>query len=58
VNIGGWLVLEPWITPGIFEEVNVGELQVENINLLVQTLNSYKLPSTAINVFGSQINTL
>lgn len=21
VNIGGWLVLEPWITPSIFEEV-------------------------------------
>lgn len=21
VNIGGWLVLEPWITPAIFEEV-------------------------------------
>lgn len=20
VNLGGWLVLEPWITPGIFEE--------------------------------------
>lgn len=27
VNLGGWLLLEPWITPGIFEEVNVGELQ-------------------------------
>ena len=23
VNLGGWLVLEPWITPSIFEEVNV-----------------------------------
>ncbi|TRY71084.1 hypothetical protein TCAL_17391 [Tigriopus californicus] len=23
VNLGGWLVLEPWITPTIFEEVNV-----------------------------------
>lgn len=22
--MGGWLVLEPWITPKIFEEVNVG----------------------------------
>jgi hypothetical protein len=29
VNLGGWLLLEPWITPGIFEEVNVGELQVK-----------------------------
>lgn len=26
VNLGGWLVLEPWITPLIFEEVNVGPL--------------------------------
>ena len=24
VNLGGWLLLEPWITPVIFEEVNVG----------------------------------
>lgn len=23
VNLGGWLVLEPWITPVLFEEVNV-----------------------------------
>ena len=23
VNLGGWLLLEPWITPVIFEEVNV-----------------------------------
>jgi glucan 1,3-beta-glucosidase len=25
VNLGGWLVLEPWITPKFFEEVNVGD---------------------------------
>ena len=25
VNLGGWLLLEPWITPSIFEEVNIGE---------------------------------
>jgi glucan 1,3-beta-glucosidase len=25
VNLGGWLMLEPWITPSIFEEVNVGD---------------------------------
>ena len=24
VNLGGWLVLEPWITPKFFEEVNDG----------------------------------
>ena len=23
VNLGGWLLLEPWITPKIFDEVNV-----------------------------------
>ena len=23
---GGWLLMEPWITPTIFEEVNVGEM--------------------------------
>merc|ERR550539_10766 len=27
VNLGGWLLLEPWITPVFFEEMNVGELQ-------------------------------
>merc|ERR1711892_480557 len=25
VNAGGWLLLEPWITPYLFEEVNYGE---------------------------------
>ena len=25
VNTGGWLLLEPWITPHLFEEVNVGD---------------------------------
>ena len=27
VNLGGWLLLEQWITPAFFEEVNIGELQ-------------------------------
>lgn len=27
VNLGGWLLLEPWISPKLFEEVNVGENQ-------------------------------
>ena len=27
VNLGGWLLLEPWITPVFFEEANVGALQ-------------------------------
>ena len=27
VNLGGWLLLEPWITPTIFEEVNVGDIK-------------------------------
>jgi len=25
VNAGGWLLLEPWITPKLFEEVNIGD---------------------------------
>lgn len=25
VNAGGWLLLEPWITPYLFQEVNYGE---------------------------------
>ena len=25
VNLGGWILLEPWITPVIFEEANVGD---------------------------------
>jgi len=25
VNLGGWLLLEPWITPVFFEEVNIGD---------------------------------
>ena len=28
VNLGGWLLLEPWITPIFFEDVNVGDLEV------------------------------
>merc|ERR1719187_663178 len=27
VNLGGWLMTEPWITPYFYEAVNVGELQ-------------------------------
>ena len=33
VNLGGWLVLEPWITPTIFEEVNnVGSYRGEIVD--------------------------
>ena len=31
VNLGGWLVLEPWITPKFFEEVNDGGDKVNYI---------------------------
>ena len=27
VNLGGWLLWEPWIVPTIFEEVNRGDLK-------------------------------
>ena len=33
VNLGGWLLLEPWITPSIFEEVN--EAAVEHKGKIV-----------------------
>ena len=33
VNLGGWLLLEPWITPSIFEEVN--EVAGENRGKIV-----------------------
>ena len=30
VNLGGWLVLEPWITPKFFEDVNDESAKVES----------------------------
>lgn len=32
VNIGGWLVLEPWITPSIFDSVNQGRPQKDIVD--------------------------
>jgi len=32
VNLGGWLLLEPWITPSIFEEVNVGDNKLKIVD--------------------------
>jgi len=50
VNLGGWLVLEPWITPKFFEEVNVGE----NLDKIVDEWTHaeflmYQYPETYIN---------
>ena len=30
MNLGGWFVLEPWITPKFFEDVNEGGDKVRN----------------------------
>ena len=40
VNLGGWLLLEPWITPVFFEAVNVGELQDNVITSLSEAQSS------------------
>ena len=46
VNLGGWLLLEPWITPGFFEQFNVGE----NDGLVVDewTIAQYVDPALAM----------
>ena len=31
VNMGGWFVMEPWITPKLFEEVNNGGDKVKKL---------------------------
>ena len=38
VNIGGWLVLEPWITPSLFE--NVGDPNIVDEYTLTQKLGA------------------
>ena len=35
VNLGGWLVMEPWITPGLFEAANVGVPRSEDNSMQV-----------------------
>ena len=35
VNLGGWFVLEPWITPVFFEEVNNGG---DTVSLLINNI--------------------
>ncbi|KAI2481138.1 Glucan 13-beta-glucosidase [Pyrenophora tritici-repentis] len=32
VNIGGWLVLEPWITPSIFDNANANRAQKDIVD--------------------------
>ncbi|GJJ13378.1 hypothetical protein Clacol_007630 [Clathrus columnatus] len=51
VNLGGWLVLEPWITPSIFD--NTGDTRVVD----EYTFGQYVNPSTAISVLQNHWNT-
>jgi len=50
VNLGGWLVLEPWITPSIFDktgderivdEYTFGQYQLEDRNTAIATLKNH-----------------
>lgn len=52
VNIGGWLVLEPWITPSIFE--NVGDAAVDEWSLC-ETLGADQCRSTLSGHWASWI---
>ena len=58
--IGGWLNMEPWITPSIFQEVNVGEnkdkivdeytyAQYVEKNYAKERLNRYLIDSKILN---------
>ncbi|KAL6706370.1 glucan exo-1,3-beta-glucosidase [Coniothyrium glycines] len=48
VNIGGWLVLEPWITPSIFDNANKGRAQKDIVDeyTLCQKLGKTAAQST------------
>ena len=38
VNLGGWLVLEPWITPGLFASANDGVPRASDNSFQVMVL--------------------
>ncbi|KAG2368843.1 glycoside hydrolase family 5 protein [Suillus spraguei] len=51
VNLGGWLVLEPWITPSIFENTN-------NVNIVDEwTFGEYQDHNTAQTALQNHWNT-
>lgn len=50
VNIGGWLVLEPWITPSIFENVD------QSLNIVDEFTLCEKLPVQAPRILRQQWN--
>ena len=41
VNLGGWLVLEPWILPTFFETANEGSHRKKTKQFLVAIPNLY-----------------
>ncbi|KAJ5894101.1 hypothetical protein N7495_005792 [Penicillium taxi] len=53
VNLGGWLVLEPWITPSIFD--NVGDAAVDEYSLCA-VLGADQCRSVLSQHWGSFIN--
>ncbi|KAF8634880.1 hypothetical protein AX15_000634 [Amanita polypyramis BW_CC] len=51
VNLGGWLVLEPWITPSIFD--NTGDTRIVD----EWTFGLYQDSTTALNTLKNHWNT-
>ena len=51
VNLGGWLVLEPWITPSIFDDTGNSAIVDE------WTFCAYQSRSTAMNVLQNHWST-
>jgi glucan 1,3-beta-glucosidase len=51
VNIGGWLVLEPWITPSIFESVP------QNLGIVDEYTLCQNIPSETTNILQRHWNT-
>merc|ERR1712086_510208 len=46
VNLGGWLVLEPWITPKLFEMANIGVPR--NADNALQIVDEYSWHNTSL----------
>jgi len=49
VNLGGWFVLEPWITPKFFEDVNEGGDKIVDEYTYAQYLDREKYMSRMVN---------
>jgi glucan 1,3-beta-glucosidase len=49
VNLGGWLVLEPWITPGLFEAANDGVPRASDNSMQVIDEYTWRAAPTGTN---------